>query len=919
MSQEEIEDFFEPTQAVQPSSRPKLDLINSGDSKTPGGGSGCKASQQKRPLFGRTSIWHKTRALCSPAVLGWSPNIKPEEPAPVVLMSQEPQEALVEEEEEEKEIKADLFSDTDIFLATQAVAPSRPSLPSASSTSPSLSLRAPPIVTFSSGPKIDRFITSPSKRISVPKLLGSIYDINDDDDDDDDDDEEEEEDKKKEEEEEDAYRILPTQIQAPVRDIEIDNLDYDVTVFDKDESEDVLTQEPKISKRSPKRVRISDDLPHQMTYQQSSSSRNIRVREQPSKVFHEPVHLKVHSQNRPLKRLDGPEDVIKALTASWPGALRTSAIDQLSHLLHTPTSVFAPVLFHGRSGSGKTEFLHQLVSLVGCVRAHVDCSEISSFRDFFEAIISRLAESAIQCAMEYRGGTLELNAAHLMTQLCSPDRGSAGRACAAALVRWADLPHFGSHLRTSFVTTMMNNFGQTSTSDGDFRSGMSEVFISQMIGQAYCSSIIDFAKELSFLSELRVSDLGMEASPKRIRFEGPTSKISFSLIIDQAERLAAQDPRMVSMLTQLGEWSGSCSVNVIYVTSAPAPVFSSLRECEDRTVPYTIYWAPPAVDTVKSVLLEEASSLSLLNSEGSPSLSTTCRSFVLYIIDTFGDNIGYNLGELRYICRVLWPFYSLPVRAGIIEADEMITLRRISLPFFEHVQRHLLDHDSEPSMASTKAYAAVLSTCGPAAVEKMKKFAAMNSTRSSKDVDGNNSPLSSPLVSADANLGTGGERSLEGELPWFLKFVLIAGFCAGHNPEDTDIRYFSRVSSGRRKAKSSKQFAKKRLRDAMSDGPKPFTLERLLALTHALIASHEGIEQSYQVAHADLTSGIAQLQGPRLLTRVLPTSSASLAQAISSGADEVYRCNLTVGAAQTIAKNIGVDIGKFVHDEAKGI
>jgi hypothetical protein len=34
-------------------------------------------------------------------------------------------------------------------------------------------------------------------------------------------------------------------------------------------------------------------------------------------------------------------------------------------------------------------------------------------------------------------------------------------------------------------------------------------------------------------------------------------------------------------------------------------------------------------------------------------------------------------------------------------------------------------------------------------------------------------------------------------------------------------------------------------------------------------------------------------------------SSASLAQAISSGADEVYCCNLTVGAAQTIAKNIG--------------
>jgi hypothetical protein len=464
---------------------------------------------------------------------------------------------------------------------------------------------------------------------------------------------------------------------------------------------------------------------------------------------------------------------------------------------------------------------------------------------------------------------------------------------------------------------MMNNFGQKDSADGVTRSGITEVFISQLIGQAYCSSIIDFTKELSFFSELCVSDLGMDASPKQICLEGSMTKVSLFLIIEHAERLTAQDPRMVSMLSQVGEWSGSCAVNFIYVTSAPAPVFSSLRECEDRTVPYTIYWAPPTVDVVKSVLLEEASSVIRSSVNGTTSSTSTYRSFVLYVIDTFGDNVGHHLGELRYICRVLWPFYSLPVRAGIIEADDMLTLRRISLPYFEHVQRHLLDHDSEPSMASAKAYMTLLTLCGHVAVDKLKKFAATNNVHTSGEVEGQNSPVSTPQVNTEANLGTGGERSLEGELPWFLKFVLIAGFCAGHNPEDTDIRYFSRVSSGRRKSKSSKQFAKKRLRDAMSDGPKPFTLERLLALTHALIASHEGIEQSYQVAHADLTSGIAQLQGLRLLTRVLPTSSASLALAIRSGADEIYRCNLTVGAAQTIAKNIGVDVGKYIFDEAK--
>jgi hypothetical protein len=894
---EEIEEDFAPTQAVAPSSRRVLDL--NVDTKTPG-------SLKKRSFLSSQggSVWQRknTKALSSPAILGWSPNVEPQESIPVVLMSQETLEAVVEEKNEDND-KEEEDAEDDIFLATQAVSLSHARFPSTTSTSPSLSLQAPLKVSFSSdikkivpsAIKIDRIITSP---VSIPRLpLGSIYDIVDNDEDED------------EEEDEDAIRLLPTQIQAPTNDIEVDNQDYDVA-YEMGESEDAQTQEKRISKRSPKRVRISKDVPHQISAPSSSSR---KIQQQRAAIFQEAIPVSINAQMKPVIRLDSPVELINTLTSSWPGTQRKVVIDQLCHLIQTPTSVIAPILFHGRSGSGKTEFLRHLLSLVGCVRAEIDCTEISSFRDFFESILSRLGRSAIQCALECRGGTFESNAAHLMARLCSPERGPAGRACAAALVRWADLPHLGKFLRKAFVDMLIKNFsGQVSTSE-DFHSGISEAYISQLIGQAFCSSMIEFAKEIGYLTELCASDVGLDLYPKRIRFEGPKSRISLFLIIDHAERLVAQDPRMASMLTQLGEWSGSCTINVVYITSAPAPVFSSLRECEDRIAPLTIYWAPPTIDTVKAVLLEETSSLNLSNTNATSSLTSTYRSFVLYVIDTFGDNVGYNLGELLYICRVLWPFYSLPVRANVIESDDMLTLRRVSLPFFEHVQRHLLDHDSEPSMASPKAYAAVLAACGPAAVEKLKTFAVSGKSESVID------PVSTPPMITESNVGIGGERSLENELPWFLKFVLVAAFCAGHNSEDTDIRYFSRVSSGRRKAKSSKQFARKKLRDAMSDGPKPFPLERLLALTHALIASHEGIEQSYQVAHADLTSGIALLQGLRLLTRVLPSSSVSLAQAITSGADEIYRCNLTVGAAQIIAKNIGVDIGKYIHDESKGV
>ena len=128
------------------------------------------------------------------------------------------------------------------------------------------------------------------------------------------------------------------------------------------------------------------------------------------------------------------------------------------------------------------------------------------------------------------------------------------------------------------------------------------------------------------------------------------------------------------------------------------------------------------------------------------------------------------------------------------------------------------------------------------------------------------------------------------------------------------MRYFSRKASGRRRAEKGKRAARKAARHALLEGPRPFALERMLALFHALVAANEGLEQSLAVAHADLAAGVAQLVGLRLLRRVLPASAKAASDAVRAGA-ETYSCGaLTWEAADKVAKNIKIELGMYLHD-----
>ena len=71
------------------------------------------------------------------------------------------------------------------------------------------------------------------------------------------------------------------------------------------------------------------------------------------------------------------------------------------------------------------------------------------------------------------------------------------------------------------------------------------------------------------------------------------------------------------------------------------------------------------------------------------------------------------------------------------------------------------------------------------------------------------------------------------ELPFYSKFLLIAAFLASYNPAKSDKRFFVKHHGKQRKTASSIR-TKEKLNSQLT-GPKPFPLERLLAIFYNIV------------------------------------------------------------------------------------
>jgi len=222
----------------------------------------------------------------------------------------------------------------------------------------------------------------------------------------------------------------------------------------------------------------------------------------------------------------------------------------------------------------------------------------------------------------------------------------------------------------------------------------------------------------------------------------------------------------------------------------------------------------------------------------------------------------------------------------VLKSDDN-RLRALAEPAFAAARAGVLDHDL---------------SCAPAAVLPRAAAAAAG--------PGASEPR--PLLR-----GGGAPRGVDLELAYYPKLLLLAAFCASHNPPDTDKRYFSRAGSGR--AKKPRKSHRASGGSAAATGsalPRVFTLERWTALFQALLAGNddegEGAEADgarHQVrlrrlASRDLQGQMTQLQHLRLVERVSPPSELDVVR---------FRCQASLGAVSAVAAKAAIDLGKYLH------
>ncbi|XP_043353287.1 origin recognition complex subunit 5 isoform X3 [Dermochelys coriacea] len=133
------------------------------------------------------------------------------------------------------------------------------------------------------------------------------------------------------------------------------------------------------------------------------------------------------------------------------------------------------------------------------------------------------------------------------------------------------------------------------------------------------------------------------------------------------------------------------------------------------------------------------------------------------------------------------------------------------------------------------------------------------------------------------------------ELPYYSKFLLIAAYLASYNPARTDKRFFLKHHG---KIKKTNFLKKHEKTSNHLLGPKPFPLDRLLAILYSIV-------DNKVAPTANIFSQITSLVTLQLLTLV--------------GHDDKldgpkYKCTVSLDFIRAIARTVNFDIIKYLYD-----
>lgn len=368
---------------------------------------------------------------------------------------------------------------------------------------------------------------------------------------------------------------------------------------------------------------------------------------------------------------------------------------------------------------------------------------------------------------------------------------------------------------------------------------LSDHKIDPSIGQPYakCDNMMDFLLYLQQIHE----DLGLSGS---------------FIVLDNAEKLRTMEFNILPAFLRLREVS-ELSISVIFITELPFEKFYGKQGLEE---PIKIYFPQYNKDELLNILAGDVHHAKQMVLTKYDELLDFDQEFYRNYVNVFLSvfyRVCRDLSELRYMARINFLKYCEPIMNKETSINDSMALFRKAAPTLKSSLEVL--------------YLRIVDDRTPSEVEKQ----------------------SIGLVLSKENVA----RTLE--LPFYAKYLLIAAFLASYNPAKDDKRFFVKFHGKKMKTKKDIK-SKSKISEQLNTqlGPKPFSLDRLLAIFYAILDENIGFNNHLLVQ----LSSLVELQ---LLT--------SLSDSYVLDGHK-YKCNVNFDFIQTISKMVGFSIRKYLSD-----
>jgi len=321
------------------------------------------------------------------------------------------------------------------------------------------------------------------------------------------------------------------------------------------------------------------------------------------------------------------------------------------------------------------------------------------------------------------------------------------------------------------------------------------------------------------------------------------------IVLESGERLR-EEGTLLSVFTRLQEITG-CNVCTIVETRLD---WGRLRPPQDIISPVTLHFAQYTREEL-GVLVGN-----MLGGDRQEQFRMQYAGLVLSVF----YSVTRSLTELLHIARLNYGTYVKPVEEGEVKESDTKKL-------WFNIEPHLRKCLSTVHLREV-------------ASKQMKALEADNNTSTGKE---ESQTVPGPTISNVNRISI--------ELPFYSKFLLIAAFLASYNPAKSDKRFFVKHHGKQRKTLTTMK-SKEKLNSQLT-GPKPFPLERLLAIFYNVV--DEQVNPT-----ANIYSQISSLVKLQLLTAI----------GLDLMDQPKYKCNVSLDFVRTVARTVQFDVYKYLYD-----